>query len=137
MLLLAFFSCLSFLRSIFTIKCPISKLNYIFFVSFKNVDTNIKRSRLVSHSHFMRKIQKKDNTRHTRVRAHTHTHTHTQHSVLRVDPGFLEVGFRCVKEGIRFADFISFFLNIPLTETKLFHFEHGILSKPNLFTMDI
>ena len=29
------------------------------------------------------------------------------------DPGFLEKGFRCVKEWGRFADFISFFLNIP------------------------
>ena len=29
------------------------------------------------------------------------------------DPGCLERGFRCVlKEGVRFADFISFFLNI-------------------------
>ena len=28
------------------------------------------------------------------------------------DPGFLEKGFRCVKEGVCFADFISFFLNI-------------------------
>ena len=48
------------------------------------------------------------------------------------DPGFLEAGFRCVEEGVRFADFISFFLNIlmkmkqlGLSETKLFHF-HGI-----------
>ena len=30
-----------------------------------------------------------------------------------VDPGFLERGFVCIKVwGIRFADFISFFLNI-------------------------
>ena len=30
------------------------------------------------------------------------------------DPGFLESGFVCIKVwGVRFADFISFFLNIP------------------------
>ena len=29
------------------------------------------------------------------------------------DPGFLESGFRYGKDGVRFADFISFFLNIP------------------------
>ena len=30
------------------------------------------------------------------------------------DPGFLERGFICIKGvGLRFADFISFFLNIP------------------------
>ena len=30
------------------------------------------------------------------------------------DKGFLEKGLRCVKKGgVRFADFISFFLNIP------------------------
>ena len=49
-----------------------------------------------------------------------------------VDPGFLEGGFRCVEEGVRFTDFISFFLKYPMKmklfgfhETKLFHF-HGI-----------
>ena len=32
-----------------------------------------------------------------------------------VDPGFLEKGFICIKGwgGVRFANFISFFLNIP------------------------
>ena len=30
------------------------------------------------------------------------------------DPGFLERGFICIKVlGVRFADFISFFFNIP------------------------
>ena len=29
------------------------------------------------------------------------------------DPGFLEEGFRCVEEGVRFVDFISLCLNIP------------------------
>ena len=30
------------------------------------------------------------------------------------DPGFLERGFICIKRwGVRFADFTSFFLNIP------------------------
>ena len=29
------------------------------------------------------------------------------------DPGFLEKGFSCVKEGVRYAGFSSVFLNIP------------------------
>ena len=29
------------------------------------------------------------------------------------DPGYVEVGFRCVKEEAYFADLISFILNIP------------------------
>ena len=29
------------------------------------------------------------------------------------DPGFSGRGFRCVEERVRFADFISFLLNIP------------------------
>ena len=30
------------------------------------------------------------------------------------DSGFLEVGFRCVKEVVRFADFLSHFLKYPI-----------------------
>ena len=30
-----------------------------------------------------------------------------------MDPGFLKGGFICVEEGVRFADFISFFFIIP------------------------
>ena len=36
------------------------------------------------------------------------------HSNSRVDPGLISGrGVRCVKEVVRFADFVSFFLNIP------------------------
>ena len=35
-------------------------------------------------------------------------------AVAGADPGFLEGGFICIKVwGVRFADFVSFFLNIP------------------------
>ena len=38
----------------------------------------------------------------------------TPNSFAGADPGFLEWGFICIKGwGVRFADFISFFLNIP------------------------
>ena len=33
--------------------------------------------------------------------------------VAAADPGFLKGGFRCVDDGVCFADFISFFLKIP------------------------
>ena len=37
-----------------------------------------------------------------------------QPAIVGADPGFLERGFICIKVwGVRFADFISFFLNIP------------------------
>ena len=35
-------------------------------------------------------------------------------AMVGADPGFLESGFICIKEGgVRIAGFISFFLNIP------------------------
>ena len=47
--------------------------------------------------------------------------------VLGVDPGFLEGGFRCEEEGVHFAHFISFFLNIPWKWNNL------VSLRPNYF----